>query len=411
MAKGNYIAGLDVGTTKVATVVGEINRDGQVNVVAEGSVASSGLRKGVVVDLEETVRSIQKSLEKAERMLGSTLHSAYVGIGGEHISSLNSRGVVAVSGPRSEITEEDVERVLEASRIIPLGSGREIIEVVPRDFIIDGQEGIKNPVGMSGTRLEAEAHIVTGADTFIENLMKCVEKVGITVEDLVLGPIASSDAVLGEDEKEIGVVLADIGGGTTDIAVFVEGTPVYTSVIPVGGTHMDRDIAYGLSTTLAEAERLKKDYGFALKELASDDLIKVKNVGDSGTRDMPHSLLCEITEARTQEIFNLIKKEIIQSNFADKIAAGIVLTGGTSLLKGIRDLSENGLGLPTRIGVPASVGGLLEQIRSPIYACGVGLVLHGAKDMLTVKPVRFKGGDVFQDVVEKIRQWFRTWAR
>lgn len=408
MPRGDIVVGLDVGTTKVASIVAEVTPEKEVNIIGVGSNPAVGLRKGVVVDLGDTVRSIERAVEKAERMAGTDIEGVYVGIAGEHISSLNNHGVVAVSGSRGEVSEEDVERVLEAVKIISLPSDREIIHVIPRDYIIDGQNGIKNPVGMSGQRLEVEAHIVTGAVTFIQNLLKCVQRVGLMVNDLVLQPVASSSAILYPDEREIGVVLVDIGGGTTDIAVFVGGSIAYTVVIPVGGNHFDWDIAYGLNTTLSEAERIKKEYGYALRSLIpNDELIKVKNIGDEKTRELPQRLIGEIIEARMQEIFDLIKREIAKSGYQDLIPAGMVVTGGTALLKGIVEAAKGSLGLPVRVGIPERVGGLTEEISSPIYATGVGLVLYGKQNYERLQPIKAKGGRLLGEIMGRIKRWFK----
>lgn len=408
MPRGDVVVGLDVGTTKVASIVAEVTPEKEVNIIGVGSNPAVGLRKGVVVDLGDTVRSIERAVEKAERMAGTDIEGVYVGIAGEHISSLNNHGVVAVSGSRGEVSEEDVERVLEAVKIISLPADREIIHVIPRDYIIDGQNGIKNPVGMSGQRLEVEAHIVTGAVTFIQNLLKCVQRVGLMVNDLVLQPVASSSAILYPDEREIGVVLVDIGGGTTDIAVFVGGSIAYTVVIPVGGNHFDWDIAYGLNTTLSEAERIKKEYGYALRSLIpNDELIKVKNIGDEKTRELPQRLIGEIIEARMQEIFDLIKREIAKSGYQDLIPAGMVVTGGTALLKGIVEAAKGSLGLPVRVGIPQKVGGLTEEISSPIYATGVGLVLYGKQNYERLQPIKAKGGRLLGEIMGRIKRWFK----
>jgi len=408
MPRGDIVVGLDVGTTKVASIVAEITPEKEVNIIGVGSNPAVGLRKGVVVDLGDTVRSIERAVEKAERMAGVDIEGVYVGVAGEHISSLNNQGVVAVSGSRGEVTEEDVERVLEAVKIISLPADREIIHVIPRGYIIDGQDGIKNPVGMSGQRLEVEAHIVTGAVTFIQNLLKCVQRVGLMVNDLVLQPVASASAILYPDEKEIGVVLVDIGGGTTDIAIFVGGSIAYTVVIPVGGNHFDRDIAYGLSTTLSEAERIKKEYGYALRSLIpNDELIEVRNIGDEKTRELPQRLVGEIVEARMQEIFDLVKREIAKSGYQDLIPAGMVVTGGTALLKGIVEAAKGSLDLPVRVGVPQRVGGLTEEVSSPIYATGVGLVLYGKQNYERLQPIKAKGGRLLGEVMGRIKRWFK----
>jgi cell division protein FtsA len=409
--RGNKIVGLDVGTTKVAAIISELDADKKINIIGVGTSPAYGLKKGVVVDLESTTKAIAEAVEKSERMAGTTIESAFVGISGEHISSLNSHGVVAVSSPNQEITHEDVERVLQAAGIVPLASDREIIHVIPKDYIIDGQNGIKNPVGMSGMRLEVDTHIVTGGITFIQNLLKCVQRVGIIVDGLVLQPLATSCSILTPDEKEIGVALVDIGGGTTDLAIFYESSIVYTSIIPVGGGHIDRDIAYGLNTTLKEAERLKIEYGYASTTVLppEENFIKIKDVGDKEIKEIPQRLISEIIEARVFEIFDLIKEEINKSNYQELLPAGIVLTGGTSLLRGIQEVANSYLEIPVRIGNPQYVSGLIEEVRSPIYSTGVGLVLYGAShyEKRRYRTKKIKRINFWQVFLEKIKNLFR----
>lgn len=409
--KVNKVVGLDVGTTKVAAIIAETDFDKKVNIIGCGTAPTTGLRKGVVVDLESTTKSIAEAVEKAERMSGTTIESTFVGISGEHISSLNSHGVVAVSSPNQEITAEDVERVLQAAGVVPLPSDREIIHVIPRDYIIDGQNGIKNPVGMSGMRLEVDTHIVTGGITFIQNLLKCVQRVGIIVESLVLQPLATSYSILTPDEKEIGVALVDIGGGTTDLAIFCESSIAYTGIIPIGGTHIDRDIAYGLNTSLAEAEKLKKEYGFASAGMvpSEESYIKIRNVGERETKEIPQRLISEIIEARLLEIFDLVKGEINKSNFQDLLPAGIVLTGGTALLKGIQEVANSYLEMPVRIGTPQYISGLSEEVKSPIYSTGVGLVLYGIShyERRKYRTTRTKGPHFWKVIFQKIKSLFK----
>lgn len=403
---GSIVVGLDVGTTKVTTIVAEVLSTKEINIIGEGTSSSQGVKRGVVVDIDSCIKSIERSVEKAERMSGVEIDKVYLGIGGEHISSSNSHGVIAISGGRGEVTKSDVERVQEAARIIPLPSDRDIIHLIPRDYIIDGQNGIKNPVGMSGTRLEIDAHIVTGGVSFIQNLLKCVQRVGLVVSGMVLHPLASSEAVLSQDEKEIGAVLIDIGGGTTDIAIFLDGSIVWTKILPIGGSNIDKDIAYGLPTTLSEAERLKKEYGVALSSLAdNDNLIKIKEITTATQREIPQTLLAEIIEPRVVEIFELAKSEIGKSTFQDMIPAGIILTGGVSLLRGIVELAKDIFQAPCRVGYPANIGGLSEQIKSPIYSTGVGLIIYGAKRMQKAEEAKRTTKKVY--IIDKVISWIK----
>lgn len=406
---GNIVVGLDIGTTKVATVVAEILPTKEINIIGEGTSLSQGVKRGVVVDIDSTIKSIERSVEKAERMSGVEIERVYLSIGGEHISSSNSHGVVAISGGRGEIIAEDIERVQGAARIIPLSSDRDIIHLIPRDYIIDGQDGIKNPIGMSGTRLEVNAHIVTGGVSFIQNLLKCVQRVGIVVSDIVLQPIASAEAILSQDEKEIGVVLVDIGGGTTDVAIFLDGSIVWTKVLPVGGSNIDKDIAYGLPTTLSEAERLKKECGVAMSSLANNEnLIKIKEISASASREIPQTLLAEIIEPRIVEIFELIKLEISKSTYQDMIPAGVVLTGGVSLLRGVAELAKDVFQSPCRVGYPTNIGGLSEQIKSPIYSTSVGLIIYGMKKTQKMEGTIRSSGKTY--IVKKIINWIKDFV-
>lgn len=403
--EGTIVVGLDVGTTKIATVVAEILSDRQINVIGEGTTPSLGVKKGVVVDIESTIKSIERSVEKAERMSGVEIEKVYVGVSGEHIYSLNSQGVIAISGGREEIILDDVERVQEAAKIISLSADKDIIHLIPRDYIIDGQNGIKNPVGMSGMRLEVQAHIVIGGVSFIQNLLKCVQRVGLVVQGLVAQPIASAEATLSADEKEIGVLMADMGGGATNMAIFREGSIIWTKVLPFGGSYIDRDIAYGLSTTLSEGERLKKENGVAMSSLASPErLLKIKEVGEMKEKEIPQTLLSEIIEPRITEFFEMIRQEVNKSTFQDLIPAGLVLTGGTSLLRGIDVLCREVLNIPCRIGVPTNLGGLSEQIKSPVYSSAVGLIIYGIK-----KVRRAKEGKILKkvDIIHKIKAWIK----
>lgn len=381
MSKDNITAAIDVGTTKVCTLVGDYDRDGVVQILGIGISPSRGLRKGMVVNIDETVESIAESVEKAERSSGCKIVSAQVGIAGGHISSLNNRGVVAVNRSDRIIGDDDVARAMESARTINIPSNREIIHIIPRSYTIDGQDGVKNPVGMYGFRLDVEAHIVTGAVTSIQNLTKCVQKVGVEVEDLVLQPIASAESVLTEEEKEMGVVLADIGGGTTDIGVFIEGAIWHTSVLPIAGHHLSNDIAIGLRTPFAVAEEIKARYGHAFPSAIDPDAkIDVATFGAEGNRPILTRHLSEIIEARIEEILELILVEIKRSGYEGLLPAGLVLTGGTANLPGIEALAKEVTQSPVRVGFPIGIGGLVQDLDNPAYATSVGLLLWGLKN-------------------------------
>lgn len=372
------IVGLDLGTTKVAAVVGEVTEDG-IDIIGVGTAPSqSGLVKGVVVNIDATVTSIQRAIEEAEQMAGCQITSVYVSLGGGHIKGINSHGMYAVKG--KEIREPDVDGVLEQSKAIHIPGDREIIHVLPQEFLVDQQDGIRDPVGMSGVRLEAKVHLVTAIKSSVENLVKCCNRCGLSVAGLVLQPLASTEAVLHEDEKELGVCLVDIGGGTTDLAFYHNNAIVHTVVIPVGGNQLTADIAYGVRTPRSEAERLKQKYGCAMMSMiGEEETIDVPSVGDRPGRQLPRKLLGEIVEPRAEEIFQLIQKEIERAGYEDLLASGIVLTGGTSLLEGIVELGEHVLGVQVRRATPRGVGGMAEVVSSPSFATGVGLVLYGAR--------------------------------
>ncbi len=381
MARTEHIVGLDIGTTKVCAVVGEVDEDGDVQIAGVGLVPSSGIRKGIVVDIDATTRAIEEAVDRAERMAGMQVGALYASVSGEHLASTNSRGVVAISRGDHEIGEPDVERVIEAARMAALpASDREIVHLLPRGFVVDGHDGVHNPVGMYGARLEVEAHIVTGTSTVLANLMKCVQRAGLEVEEVVLEPLASAEAALTPPERELGVVIADIGGGTTSLGVFASGGLCHTAILPIGGHHITSDIAVGLRTPVAEAEKLKLRFGAATPADTSEgELIEVLNVGDREPRILPRRVLCEIIEPRLQEITNLLRLQIRRSGYAHLIPAGVVLTGGTALLRGITRFLSEKLELPARTGMPEQVGGLTDAVGSPIYATAVGLVLYGVR--------------------------------
>lgn len=374
--EGEIIAGLDLGTTKVCAIVGEVTDDG-IDIIGVGSVPSKGLRRGVVVNIETTVQAIRAAIEQAESMAGVEIGSVYAGISGSHVQGLNKEGVAAIMN--REVTQEDVKRVLDQARAFPLSSDRQVIHVLPQEYIVDDQGGIKEPVGMNGVRLQAQVHLVTAATTSVQNIVKCAERSNLHVAEVVLEPLASADAVLESDEKEIGVALVDIGGGTSDIVVYVDGAVVHTSVIPIGGLNFTNDIAQCLRTPIAEAERVKIKYGCASPTMVDpEEMIEVPSVGGRAPRSMSRHELCRIIEPRVEELFQAVAYTLEQGGFTNVLASGVVITGGTTQLDGMPELAEQILGLPVRRGVPTGVGGLLDVVRSPAYATGVGLVKYGA---------------------------------
>jgi cell division protein FtsA len=374
------VVGLDIGTTKVCTIVAEIEEPGRINIVGVGNSLSGGIRKGVVIDIDSAAQAIADSVEKARAMSGYEISRVVVGVTGEHVASLNSRGVVAITHANREITDDDVARVQDQSRVIVLPPDREIIHAIPRSYSIDGQNGIRYPVGMSGTRLEVETHIVTGAVTFLQNVAKCVHKAGLTIEATVLEPIATAEAVLLQDEKTLGVCIADIGGGTTDIAVFVDGDIYYSSAIPVGGNHVTHDISVGLRASHEESERVKREQAAAMTSLMNpDELFEVLSLGSDEPRLLPRRILAEIVEPRMHELFLMVRQEILKSGYYNLLPAGIVLSGGGSQLAGAAELCRQVTGMPTRVGSPRDIGGISNDLRSPVYATAIGLVQYGAR--------------------------------
>ncbi len=379
MSYNDYVlAGLDIGTTKVCAVIGRLNEYGSVDILGIGVTPSKGLRKGVVVNIESTVQSVATAIEKAELMAGIEVKSVFSGIAGGHIEGKNSKGVVAVSSRGGEITEVEVARVIDAAKAIALPMEREVIHVLPHEFIVDSQKGIKDPIGMNGVRLEAEVHIVTGAVASAQNIVKSVNRAGYVVDDIVLEPLASALATLKDDEKELGVVLVDIGGGTTDVLVYKSGSIRHTNVISMGGNHVTNDISIGLRTPVHSAEEIKKKWGVALSELAEpDEMVEIPSVGGRKPAIMPRQVLAEIIEPRMEEIFFLVKEDLERSDLSDTLSGGIVLTGGASLLEGSDKLAGRVFEMPIRIGMPSDIGGLAEEVSSPEYSTGVGLVLYG----------------------------------
>ena len=397
------LVGLDIGTSKVVAIVGEISSDGSIEVVGLGSHPSRGLKKGVVVNIESTVQSIQRAIEEAELMAGCEIHSVYAGIAGGHIRSLNSHGIVAIRD--NEVTHNDVERVIDAARAVAIPADQKILHILPQEFIIDGQEGIREPIGMSGVRLESRVHMVTGAVSAAQNIVKCVRRCGLEVDDIILQQLASSYAVLTEDEKDLGVCLCDIGGGTTDIAVFVHGAIHHSAVIPIAGDQVTNDIAVALRTPTHHAEDIKIRYACALTQLANpDETIEVPSVGDRPPRRLVRQTLAEVVEPRYEELFSLVAAELKRSGFEEMMAAGVVLTGGGSKMEGVIELAEEVFHMPVRLGTPQYVAGLVDVVRNPIYATGVGLLLFGNQAGAGfTSPPRF---DSANGIWERMKNWF-----
>ncbi|MEW8014959.1 MAG: cell division protein FtsA [Candidatus Sedimenticola endophacoides] len=401
----NLIVGLDIGTSKVVAIVGEIRPDEGIEIIGIGSQRSRGLKKGVVVNIESTVQSIQRAVEEAELMAGCEIHSVYAGIAGNHIRSLNSHGIVAIKD--REVSNADVERVIDAARAVAIPADQKILHILPQEFIIDEQEGIKEPVGMSGVRLEARVHMVTGAVSAAQNIIKCVRRCGLEVDDLILEQLSSSYSVLSEDEKELGVCLVDIGGGTTDIAVFTEGSIRHTSVIPIAGDQVTNDIAVALRTPTQHAEQIKISYACALTQLAAgDETIEVPSIGDRPARRLSRQTLAEVVEPRYEELLGLVQADLRRSGFEDLIAGGVVLTGGSAKMEGLIELAEEVFHMPVRLGVPQYVSGLLDVVRNPIYATGVGLLLFGTQNQMT-RLQDVSGGMGMKAVWERMKSWFQ----
>ena len=379
MPRNSYIVGLDIGTKKVAAIIGEITEDRKVEVIGIGMAESKGLRKGVVVNLEATTSAIKKAQEEAELMAGVEIDSAFVGISGAHIKSFNSRGVIAVSGKNREITREDIRRVIDQSKAVSIPPDRDIIHVIPQEFVVDEQDGIKAPLGMSGIKLEVNVHIVTSAITSVQNLRTCVERAEIEIEQVVLNQIATASAVLTHDEKELGVGLIDIGAGTTEVAIFERGSLWYTSIIPIGGDNFTNDIAVGLRTPIPEAEKIKKKFGcVSTPTVEEPETIEVPSVGKTRKpRVLSRQILSDIIQPRAEEIFRLVDGDIKRMGYEKSLNSGIVLTGGTALLEGLEEVAEEIFDLPVRRGDPAGVSGLIDRVSTPDYATAVGLILHG----------------------------------
>jgi cell division protein FtsA len=401
--KSNVLVGIDIGTTKTIAIVGEVTATG-IDIIGMGITPAKELRKGGVVNIDNTVEAIKKAVEDAEHMSGCRINSAYVGIAGSHIKGQNSLGIVAVKG--REVGEDDLQRAIEASRAIAIPVDREILHTLPQNYVVDGQDGIRDPVGMSGVRLEAKVHIVTGAAASVQNVVKSVNRVGLDIDDVVLEQLAASEAILSSDEKDLGVALIDIGGSTTGIAIFAEGSIKHTATLPVGGNFLTSDIATGLRTPFAEAEKIKLNYGCAMTSMIpKEDIIEVPSVGGREDRMVSRQILGRIVEPRMDEILNMALKEIVRSGYEDLLAAGLVLTGGASLLPGINEMAEQIFDMPVRRGCPAGVGGLSDVANSPAFAVGVGLIIYGSKNISSNSVYR-KTGNIFSELFKTIKKWF-----
>jgi cell division protein FtsA len=403
-AAGNMIVGLDIGTSKVVAIVGQRNQEGDIEIVGIGSHPSRGLKRGVVVNIETTVQSIQRAVEEAELMAGCRVHSVYVGIAGSHIRSLNSHGIVAVRD--REVIKADIDRVLDAAQAVAIPADQRILHVIPQEYVIDNQEGVKEPLGMSGVRLEAKVHLVTCAVNAYQNIEKCVKRCNLEVDEIILEQLASSYAVLTEDEKELGVCVVDIGGGTTDLAIFTGGSIRHTAVIPIAGDQVTNDIAMALRTPTQNAEEIKIKYACALTQLAgADETIRVPGVGDRASRELSRQALAEVVEPRYEELFTLIQSELRRSGYEDLIAAGIVLTGGTSSMEGVVELAEEVFHMPVRLAVPQKVKGLSDVVNNPMYSTGVGLLLYGFRQLELGRDTP-RQGEAKTDLFSRLKNWF-----
>ncbi len=401
----DLIVGLDIGTSKIVALVAEVHHDQRVEVVGRGTHLSKGLKKGVVVNIESTVGAIQRALEEAELMADCKIREVFVGIAGSHIKSLNSHGMVAIKD--KEVTQADVDRVMETARAVNIPNEHQILHILPQEYIIDGQEDVREPLGMSGVRLEAKVHIVTGAVSAAQNITKCVRRCGLELGDLVLQPLASAEAVLSDDEKELGVCLVDIGGGTSDIAVFVNGAVRHTAVIPIAGDQITSDIAMALRTPTKEAEDLKRVHGCALRQLADpNQMIDVPGVGERAARQLSRQTLAEVIEPRVEELYSLIQAELRRSGFEDMMASGIVITGGSSVMPGMVELGEEIFHMQVRLGTPKRVSGLVEVVKDPRYATAAGLLLMG-RDQSPRHSSKNINGMSFTQVLERMKSWFQ----
>jgi cell division protein FtsA len=402
----NLIVGLDIGTSKIAAIVAEMRPEGGFEVIGMGSSPSRGLKKGVVVNIESTVNAIQRALEEAELMADCKIRDVWTGIAGSHIRSFNSHGMVAIKD--HEVAQNDVDRVVETAKAIPIPNDQQILHVLNQEFVIDGQEDVREPLGMSGVRLEVKVHIVTGAVSAAQNIMKCVRRCGLEVNDLILQPLASAMAVLSEDEKDLGVCLVDIGGGTSDIAVFTQGAIRHTAVIPIAGDQITNDIAMALRTPTKEAEEIKRRYGCALRELADpQEMVEVPGVGERSSKKMSRQTLAEVIEPRVEELYSLIQAELRRSGFEELLSSGVVITGGSAAMQGMVELGEEVFHMPVRLGLPSYAGGLSEVMRNPRYSTGVGLLMAGLSQHQRRQIEKMQSGSIKQ-IVGRMRRWFET---
>lgn len=412
MSKKDFVVGLDIGTTKICCIVGEIVEAGLqpvIDIIGIGTAPSTGLRKGVVINIDATVESVTKAVEEAELMAGVEISTVTTGIAGGHIRSFNSTGIVAIKD--KEISESDVQRVIDAAKAVAIPMDREVIHIIPQEYVIDENGGIRDPIGMSGVRMEAKVHIVTGAVSSAQNIIKCANKAGLNVSEICLEPIASSEAVLSQDEKELGVALVDIGGGTSDIAIFKDGAIVHTGVLAIGGNHLTNDIAVGLRTPQSEAEKIKIHHGCAMASLVKpDDTIEVAGVGGRKARVVSRRLLAEIIEPRVEEIFSLIQREVMKSGYQELLSGGIVITGGSTLLEGMPELAEFVFEMPVKRGIPQNIGGLRDVVNSPKYATGVGLLKFGARGNIR-GGAKSKFSIRDKNIYDKVRGSMRAWIK
>jgi cell division protein FtsA len=401
----HIMMGLDIGTTKIGALIGEVQSDGMIEVIGVGTHPSRGLKKGVVVNIDSTVDSIRRAVDEAQVMAGIEVPSAYVGIAGGHITGINSTGIVAVKN--HDITWREINQVIDAARAVALPMDREVIHVLPQEFIVDDQPGILDPLGMSAVRLEAKVHIVTAAVTSAHNIVKCVNKAGLEVEDIVLEQLASGEATLTPDERELGAVIMDIGGGTTDIAILVGSGVKHTAVLAVGGNHITNDLAFGLGAPLSEAERIKKDYGYAYGSLVEKgSVVEVRGMGERAAQQVTARDLCDIIEPRVEEMLQMAWREVMSSGSAENLRSGVVLTGGTALLRGIGELAEEVFGISVRCGTPRGIGGLVGMVNSPMYATGVGLLQFGVKQHQYGHSNKFSDDHLFAKIYHRMRDWF-----
>jgi cell division protein FtsA len=400
----NLIVGLDIGTSKIACIVAEVTAEGTLEVIGAGMTESSGMKKGMVVNIDATVGTIQQALQEAELMADCKIQAVYTGIAGGHIRSSNAHGMIKIKD--KEVAQADIDRAIETASSISLPSDQQILHILEQEFNIDGQEGIKKPKGMSGMRLEVEIHIVTGAVSAVQNILKCIHRCGLEVNEMILQPLASSKAVLADDERELGVCLIDIGGGTTDVAIFTGGAIRHTAVIPIAGDQITNDIAMALRTPTKDAEDIKIKYGCALRQLAPDAPIEVPGVGERSSRMLSRQTLAEVIEPRIEELYSLVQTELRRSGYEDLLSSGIVITGGSSSMQGMVELAEEIFHLPVRLGLPRNIGGLSSVVKTPRYATGVGLLVYGLERYQRNEVSRVNSGS-FKDVLEKMKDWFK----